>query len=106
MERPEQLTVIVKSEPQQPLEDGGRASWLVSVQTLLSGVPAELETTTASCSLASAASCSWLRVLGLAVSSRSPDTREPGLVHSGGFAGKQLVKIFSELLFFIFFGIC
>ena len=53
-------------------------------------------------SLASAASCSWLRVLGLAVSSRSPDTREPGLVHSGGFAGKQLVKIFSELLFFIF----
>ena len=57
-------------------------------------------------SLASAASCSWLRVLGLAVSSRSPDTREPALVHSGGFAGKQLVKIFSELLFFIFFGIC
>ena len=56
MERPEQLTVIVKSEPQQPLEDGGRASWLVSVQTLLSGAPAELETTTASCSLASAAS--------------------------------------------------
>ena len=54
-------------------------------------------------SLASAASCSWLRVLGLAVSSRSPDTREPGLVHSGGFAGKQLVKIFSELLFFMFF---
>ena len=54
-------------------------------------------------SLASAASCSWLRVLGLAVSSRSPDTREPGLVHSGGFAGTQLVsRIFSELLFFIF----
>ena len=56
-------------------------------------------------SLASAASCSWLRVLGLAVSSRSPATREPGLVHSGGFAGTQLVKIFSELLFFMFFSV-